>query len=182
MTDRDKKTIRVGAVLIAIYLASFYGIRMWKSGEKGRRDYQTMVSKARQLQDDLSAQENKSLLFEKLSEAYKLDPRKISKETLVADASAAIQTAAQQSGIGLGPFRESPGRGSSRELTTIQVEGSGPLAGAIGLLNKLQSLGYPLIIDSVQITVAPNQPGRLKVNLTIVILNYDQWKGAGPNA
>jgi hypothetical protein len=57
----------------------------------------------------------------------------------------------------------------------MQFEGSGPIPAVTGLLNRMQSLGYPLIIDSVQIT-PDNRPGMVKVSLTIVILNFDRWK------
>jgi hypothetical protein len=71
----------------------------------------------------------------------------------------------------------------------------------MGLLHKLQTLGFPLIIDSVQLTqpsaggggggppgMPPGMPrgggppGALKINLTIILLNYDQFKAEGPNA
>lgn len=181
MTDRDKKTIRLATIAIVIYLAAFGGFKMWRKGGSGQDDYQTLARKAERLRDELRAQENKALLFEKLSEQYAFDPRKIKKETLVADASAAIQSAAQQGGIQLGPFRESPSRSAARELTTIQVEGSGPVPAALGLLHKLRTLGYPLVIDSVQFGPAQGRPGQVKVNVTITILNYDQFK-EGPNA
>jgi hypothetical protein len=197
MTDKDKKTLRIGAVFVVLYLVCFYGYRGWKRGEAGRNDYHQLVQKAEQLQNDVRAQENKVLLFEKLTNEFKLDPRKISKETLVADASAAIQAAAREGGIVLGPFRETPGRGTARELSTIQVEGMGPVAAAMGLLHKLQTLGFPLIIDSVQFTQPSaggggggppgmprggGPPGALKINLTIILLNYEQFKAEAPNA
>src|SRR3954451_2415809 len=154
---------------------------MWKKGASGRDDYLTLVRKAEKLQEEVRGLENRALLFDKLSELYAFDPAKIKKETLVADASAAIQGAAQQGGIQLGPFRESPARSTGRELTTIQVEGSGPVSSALGLLHKIRTIGYPLLIDSVQITPAQGRPGQVKVNVTITILNYDQFK-EGPNA
>ena len=39
----------------------------------------------------------------------------------------------------------------------------------------MQTLGYPLIIDSVQMTT-DNRPGMVKLSLTIVILNFEKWK------
>ena len=206
MTERDKKTVRIAGIGIAIYLVAFFGFKMWRKGATGRDDYQQMVRRAEKLQNEVRAQENKVLLFEKLTELYQLDPRNIKKETLVADASAAIQTAAQQGGIALGPLREAPARSTGRELTTIQVEGTGQATAALALLHRLRTLGYPLVIDSVQIGPPqaqggprgsgpggpgggpppgmggpPGRPGMVKINLSITILNYDQWKEA-PNA
>ena len=182
MTERDQKTIRIGGIIIVIYLVCFFGYKGLKRRQGGREDYAALVKRAQRLQEDVRAQENQVLLFEKLTAASKLDPRKIKKETLVADASAAIQSAAQQGGIQLGPIRETPARGStSRELSTFQVEGTGPVPATMGLLHKLQTLGFPLIIDSVQFGPAQNRPGQLKVNITVILLNYDQFK-EGPNA
>jgi hypothetical protein len=182
MTERDKKTIRIAGIGVAIYLAIFFGYKMWKRGGAGQDDYETLAKRATQLQAEVRAEENKALLFDKLSDLYKFDPRKLKKETLVADASAAIQSAAQQGGIQLGPFRESPARNSGRELTTIQVEGSGAVPSALGLLHKLRTLGFPLQIDAIQFGPAQNRPGQVKINLTITILNYDQFKEGAPNA
>jgi hypothetical protein len=63
----------------------------------------------------------------------------------------------------------------------MQVEGSGQVASALQLLHRLRTLGYPLLIDSVQFGPAQGRPGQIKVNVSITILNYDQWK-EGPNA
>jgi hypothetical protein len=182
MTERDQKTIRIAGIFLVIYLICFFGYKSLKGGESGGEDYATLVKRAQALQEEVREQENKVLLFEKLSAASKLDPRKIKKETLVADASAAIQSAAQSGGIQMGPVRETPGRSSnSRELSTFQIEGTGPVPAAMGLLYKLQTLGFPLLIESVQFSPAQNRPGQLKVNLTVILLNYDQFK-EGPNA
>ena len=68
----------------------------------------------------------------------------------------------------------------------------------MGFLHRLQTLGYPLVVDALQLTpdtpkpgapsgmqpgVQPGmQPGMLKMSLTIVILNFDQWKEEKPHA
>ena len=79
----------------------------------------------------------------------------------------------------MGPVRESPGRASSKELGSVQIEGTGPVPAVMGLLGRLESVGYPLIIDSVQLT-PDMRPGQLKMSLTIVILDFDEWKKEGP--
>jgi hypothetical protein len=98
---------------------------------------------------------------------------------VVAEASSAIQKAAQGGGFQVGPIREAPAHASGRELASIQFEGSGPVKGAVGLLHRLESVGYPLIIDSAQFTADPMRPGQLKVKLTVVILDFEQWKSEG---
>lgn len=84
--------------------------------------------------------------------------------------------------VQVGPVRESPARPSSKELATVQLEGTGPVPAVMGLLSRLESVGFPLIIDSVQLT-PDMRPGQLKVNLTILILDFDQWtKEGSPHA
>ena len=105
-----------------------------------------------------------------------MDPARLTRSTLVGEASVAIQKAAAGSGIQMGPVRESPARLSSRELASLQLEGIGPVPAVMGLIDRIGTLGYPLIIDSVQITPEARGPGRVKLNLTIVILDFDHWK------
>jgi hypothetical protein len=101
----------------------------------------------------------------------------------VAEAAAAIQNAARQGGLQLGPMRETPGRATARELSTFQFDGMGQLPAALTLVHKLNALGYPIVIDSLQLTQEGKQPGMLKFNMIVVILNFEQWeKGKAPNA
>lgn len=178
LTERDKRTIRLASIGIAIYLVLFFGFKGWRKLETGRANYRELLAKAQREQLATEAAENRVLLFEKLKDTYHLDPRKLPKETLLAEASSAIQKAAMENGFGLGPIRESAGRTNGRELSTITFDGAGPLPGALTLLQKLQTLGYPLVIDSLQLTQDPTKPGMLKMNAVVVILNFEQWKGA----
>jgi len=183
MTEKDKRTIRFAAIGLTIYLVLFFGVRGWKNLEKQRAGYQQLLTRVQSEEQSVHAYENKVLLFEKYRDSYRLDPAGLRKETLVAEASAAIQNAARQDGIQLGPVRETPGRGSGRELATIQFDGTGPLPAGLGLIHKIQTLGYPVIIDSLQLTPDGSKPGTLKLNVSIVILNFDAWKASGvPNA
>jgi hypothetical protein len=180
LTARDKRTIRYAAVGIAIYLVAFIGFKSWRKIESNRKDYTQLIARVAHEQQQIRDYENKVLLFEKLSELYRIDPRKLPKETLAAEASAAIQNAARQGGFKLGPFRETPGRSGGRELTSIQFDGIGPLPAALTLIHNLQTLGYPLVIDSLQLTQDPTKPGMLKVNATVVLLNFETWKKETP--
>src|SRR5688572_9429544 len=127
ISEKDKRTIRIGGSILAIYLVFFFGFRGWKKLEKGHADYQQLARKVEREQLETRRQENDVLLFEKLSDTYKLDPRKMPKETLVAEASAAIQNAARQGGFQLASVRETQGRTVGREISTLQLDGSGPL-------------------------------------------------------
>ena len=112
-----------------------------------------------------------------------MNPETFARSSLVADASAAIQKEALNLKVLLGQIRESAARPSARELASMQLEGSGPIPAVMTLLHRLETLGYPLIVDSLQITAEPTKPGVVKINLTIIILDFASWKNAEvPNA
>jgi len=110
---------------------------------------------------------------------YQLDPAKLNRATVVGLASAQMQKVAAGSGIQVGPVRESPAKTSAREMATLQLEGSGPIPAVLGLLQRMETLGWPVIIDSVQITPDSMRPGQVKIILSAVVLDFDQWKTEG---
>ena len=176
LTERDKRTLRLATIAIVIYLALFFGLKTWKGLEKKRADYQTLLADTLRLKRELLPAENQALLTEKLKEAFRLEPLKLSRTTLVAEASAALQKAAQGGGVMIGPIRESASRPNAKELTSMQLEAVGPIPALLTLLHNMGSLGFPLVVDSLQMSLDPAQPNMVKVNLTIVVLDFEQWK------
>ena len=176
LTNHEKRTLRLAVAGVSLYLLLFFGGQGWKRLEAKRSEYQQLLTDAQRLKRELQPYENRVLLAQKLKETFHMDPRKLSKATLVAEASDAIQKAAGLGGIQVGPIRESPARSSAKELTSMQLEGVGPVPAVITLLHHLESIGFPLLLDSIQISPEAAKPGMVKVNLTIVILNFDQWK------
>lgn len=175
LTERDRRTLRRAAVGIAIYLMLFFGWRGWRQLELRRAQHQDLTLTAQRLQQEIASHENRVLLFEKLKTGLRIDPASLSRASLAGEASAAIQKTAASAGVKLGPIRESAARSAARELSSMQIEGAGTIPAVMGLFHRLETLGFPLIIDSVQIT-PDNRPGQIKVSLTIVILDYDQWR------
>jgi hypothetical protein len=182
LTPHEKRTVRFGAAGIVIYLLLFGGFQVWKYFARCRADYQQLVSQADRLKQEVRLYDDRVLIVKKLMESLRLDPAKLSRTSVVAEASSAIQKAAMSGGVQVGPVRESPARPSSKELASVQLEGTGPVPAVMGLLSRLESVGFPLIIDAVQLT-PDMRPGQLKVNLTILILDFDQWtKEGAPHA
>ena len=182
LTDREKRTIRLGAAVIAIYVLLFGGFQVCKFFGKRHSDYQRLLMQAEDLKREVRVYEDRALIVKKMMEGFRLDPGKLSRTTVVAEASAAIQKAALGGRVQLGPVRESAARPSSKELASMQLEGAGPVPAVMELLSRLESVGDPLVIDSVQLT-PDMRPGQLKVSLTILILDFEQWKKEGqPNA
>ena len=180
LTDREKRTIRYATMGIAIYLVLFVGFQTWKFLEKQRAHYWQVVQEARDLKAEVRRYDDKIAVVKKLMDNFNMNPAKLKKASVVAEASAAVQQAAMSSGCQVGPIRESPARPSSRELASIQFEGSGPAQATMGLLHRITTLGYPLIVDSVQVSQDPTRPGQVKLNLTIVVLDFEQWKDERP--
>jgi hypothetical protein len=178
LTPHEKRTVRFGGAAIVIYLLLFGGYQVWKYSARVRADYQQLVSQADRLKQEVRLYDDRVLVVKKLMESLRLDPAKLSRTSVVAEASSAIQKAAMSGGVQVGPVRESPARPSSKELASVQLEGTGPVPAVMGLLSRLESVGFPLIIDSVQLT-PDMRPGQLKVSLTILILDFDQWAREG---
>lgn len=176
LTPHEKRTLRLATAGIAIYLCVFAGWQSWRYGEKRRSEYQKLVREAEAFKLHVQPYEHKALVVTKLMDTFRLDPARLSRTSLVAEASAAIQKAAMTGGIQLGPVREIPARPSAKELASIQLEGIGPVPAVMALLHRVESLGCPLIADSVQLTPETTKPGQVKVKMTIVILDYEQWK------
>src|SRR3954468_8284275 len=122
LSSRDQRTLRLAGIGIGIYLLLFLG---WRGGtrlEAKRAEYQQLLTEAQRLKQELQPYENKVLLTQKLKEAFHLDLQKLSKASIVAEASAAIQKAASGNGIQAGPIRESSARSSAKELASMQLE------------------------------------------------------------
>jgi hypothetical protein len=175
LTPQEKRTIRIGTVLIGVYLLFFCGFQMWKSLEKRRVEYQQLVSDAHDLRLKIQSYQDKAEVAKKLMEDFQLDPGKLTNETVVAQASSAIQKAASSTGIQVGAIHETATRPSADAVASLQFEGSGSVPAITGLLSRMQTLGFPVIIESVQLT-PDNRPGNLKVSLTITILDFKNWK------
>ena len=207
LSDREKRTVRLGAAAVGIYLVIFTGLTLWNRLEKSRDDYQQLIRTAERVKRELQLYEDKTVQVRKLRDAFHLNIDNLSKASLVAETSAAIQKAARNGGVQVGPVRESPARSTGKELTSIQLDITGQIKGVMALLHQLDTLGYPLLIDSMQISSAAGgpggqggprggvppmagmpvmrgmppmggmgPPGMMKLSLTIVILDYEQWK------
>lgn len=176
LSQRDQRTIRYGGIGIGIYLLLFFAFHAWRMLDQKRSDYKDLVQQARALKSEIEDYQSRKLVAQKLMNEYHVDPAKLAEASVVAQASAAIQTEAGADGVGLGIIRESASQSSALELASIRIEGSGKIPAMLKLLDRLQRLGYPLIIDSVQLTSNPTQPGNVKFEMTITVLDFAQWK------
>ncbi len=176
LTDRERRTLRFGGIGLAVYLVLFFGIKTWRFAEGRKADYRRLLAEAAVWNDKLAVYDEKVKMTRDLMERFRMDPGSLSRTSLVAQTSAAIQQAALQGGVQLGPVRETPSRAAGRELTGIQLEGMGPVPSILKFLETLGTLGFPLVTDSVQMGPAPGGPAQVKVGLTLLLLDFEQWK------
>lgn len=178
---QEKRTIRFAIVILVIFFGGMGGLRALKFLQGRRGEYTKLVAEAKSLGNEIRPYQYKAQDARALMERFQMDPSKLNRATLVADASAAIQKAAMTGGIQLGPIRETPARTAAKELSSIQLDGMGQVQQVMTFLSRFESLGYPLIVDSMQITSDPQKPQMVKLHLTIVILDFEAWKEEHPN-
>jgi len=175
LTQREKRTVRIGGIGLAVYLVLFGGLQVWTFFSKKRAEYNQSLGQVHDLRRKVDLYQGKIQHTKKLMESFHMDPARMTRESVMGQASAAIQRAAMGGGVAIGAVRESPARPSSKELGSIQLEAMGPAPALLKFLEQTHSLGFPLIIDSMQIGSDPSRPGPLKLNLTIIVLDFDQW-------
>ena len=183
LSNSEKRTVCFAVIGIAIYLVLFLGFRSWKYLETKRSEYGQLIRESNMLKQRVQPYKEKAEVVKTLMENFRMDPAKLSKSSVVGEASAAIQKAATSGGMQFGPIRETSARSSNKELASMQLEGSGPVPAIMAFLHSVTTLGYPIVLDAVQISSDPTKPGAIKVSLTIVILDFEQWKKKeAPNA
>lgn len=182
LTQKEKRTVRLGATVLVAYLVLFGAVQGWRFLARKHADYEKLLVEAQSLRQKVELYQSRARHIQKLMNSFHMDPVKLSRASVLGQASAAIQRAAQGGGVQVGPIRESPGRPSSKELGSIQLEAAGPAPALLKFVQQTDSLGYPLIIDSLQFSSEPMRPGQVKVNLTILVLDFEQWKQEAPHA
>jgi hypothetical protein len=176
LSASEKKTMRIGIAVLGAYMLFFCGQQIWKLVGHQHSEYKALLAEADKLRAELKPYKGKVEDVRTLMEKFKMDPNHLSATSVVAEASAAILKTATGSGIQLGPIRETAARQSAKEISSIQLDCTGQVAALLGFLHRFESIGYPIIIDSVQLTSDPSKPGNLKMHMGLVILDFDQWK------
>src|SRR5436190_1170700 len=170
LAKTEKRTIRIAALVLGAYFVFFAGQKVWKFVGSRRAEYAKLVQEADKLRIELRPYRDKVLVAKKLMEGFHMDPARLSRSSVVADASAAILKAATTGGVQLGPIRESAARQSGKELSSMQLDCTGPVQALLAFVHRFESIGYPILVDSVQFSSDPSKPGALKLHLNLVIL------------
>ena len=179
LTNRERRTVRWGAIGVAVYLCLFFGVRGCNHLRIVRNEYRELVREAQETRRYVQQYQDKALLVDTLRQSLHLDPAGLAGKSLVADVSAAIQKAASGGGVKLGPIRETGARAAGHILASVQLEAVGPVPAVLKFVHHLETLGYPLLFDSLQLGRDSKKPGELSVNLTLVVLDAENWTEEG---
>ena len=180
LTEREKKTVRLGGIGLAAYLVLFFGFKGAHGLGAIRADYDKQVRTAYELRQEVQTYETRAARLKRMMDRLRLDPGKLSPQTVVAQTTAALQTAAMTGGLALGPIRESLTHATEQDLGTIQFDATGQPQAVTRFLATLNQLGFPIIVESVQLSSDPRGPGVLKMHLNLTLLDFEQWKRRSP--
>jgi hypothetical protein len=176
LSASELRTLRLGAAALGIYLLLFFGFKWLAAANAMRSEYQQLVRTATSMRAEVERYEVRAERLERLMTRLRIDPGTFGTNTVVGKASAALQQAAQAQGLQVGSIRETPSRSGEKELATIQLDAAGPAQAVVAFLARLDSLGVPMVVESVQCSGNPRGPGQLKLVLNLIILDHEQWK------
>lgn len=183
LTARDRRTLRLAGMGLGAYLLFFCGWTTVNFLGQRRTAYRQLQREAADEKTRLELYDSRVVRLHRLMDAAQMDPAQLSKPRLVARASAAIQQAAMQGGLQMGPIRETMSRGTERELGSIQLEAAGQVTSLTTFLHRLGTLGFPIILDTVQFSSDSMRPGMIKISIALILLDYEQWDAREvPNA
>src|SRR5215831_13879806 len=94
LNPSEKRTIFVGGLIVVLYFSIFGLPKSWKSLNPGRADYEQLRESAEKLKQEIDVYTNRVLRAQKVMEGFQMDPAKLYRTSVVAQASAAIQKAA----------------------------------------------------------------------------------------
>lgn len=177
MNDKEKKLIKFTAIGLTIYLLAFYGKDYLGAFEKKLDDFKKKEKTIVNHRTKLVPYSSRVLMLEKLRKKLNIDVRRLSSNELVGQTSQAIQQSAKQSGIKIGPLRESSGRSTS----SLRFEANGKYDGMVKFLRSIGTSGYPIMIESMQVNLDPSKKGNVKISLSIGIIDFANWKKGTSN-
>ena len=90
LTHSEKRTVRFALVGLSIYLVLFGGFHAGKYLEGKRAEYRKLVEEANTLKQRVKPYQEKAEVVRTLMETFHLDPAKLSKSSIVGEASAEL--------------------------------------------------------------------------------------------
>ncbi len=176
LNAREQRIVKWALVLVPLYLLLFYGLAGVRALEEQRKEFGNIQLEAEEVELRITKEAKKYKRLKRMREEWSLHLKELNTATLVTSAREAVQSAASKCGVGLGNSQEM-GRGNNNDLLrVIQMQGSGKTEAVLRFLYLCPRLGYPLLLDNLQIKGVPGKPGRLTLTFSLAIVNTDRWK------
>jgi hypothetical protein len=176
LSPRDKRTLRLAALGLAVYLVAFYGFQGLRFLEGLRRSDDELRAQLRVLELDRRRAATRRVQVEKLRRALHVEIERLEPESVVAGALAAIQRSAQAHAVDVESSREvSAGGPSATSRARLEIHGAGLASAVLRFVAELDTLGYPLAADHMTLTASASKPGGVEMSLHVVVL----WRRAG---
>ncbi len=176
LSDREKTTIRLGAIVLGIYLVGFGGVKGWRHLEAQRAEYGELRLELARLDNDILRERTKAKKLDRLRERFRIDVGSLDSQTVVHQARDEIQALAKKNRVGLATAREVFGSAGAGELRKIQLGGTGPTLAVAGFVHALRELGVPLVVDQFHLDTQGAKPGQVRFSLDVVVLDFETWK------
>ena len=181
LNERERRTIKLAGGALGIYLVLFYGLAGWRALEARRAEYDQLRTEATDLGTRVLEEHRKHKRLGELRERWNIDLASLDETTIVNDVREAIQKAAGRHKVAVGPSQETGRRSAAKELRVIQFTGSGATRAVMAFVDDLPRLGFPLVVDHLQVKPLAKKPGMVTYSMRVAILNFRPWK-EGPRA
>jgi hypothetical protein len=176
LTPREKRTLKIAAVLLGVYLLLFYGSEGVRYLEGKRAEASHLRQRIGRLQLQMQRQESKRRSLTELRRSLGVDVENLDGGDVAAKALASIQETAKTCSVPLGPIKEMEGNPAAGELSRFQLEARGPVKALIGFLHSLYATGYPLTFDQLTWTRQSKKPGNVELSFYVTVLDYAAGK------
>ncbi|MFN0057973.1 MAG: hypothetical protein ACKVX7_05885 [Planctomycetota bacterium] len=178
LSARERRTVRLGAIVLGAALALFLGDWVIGRLESVRAEYlakQDTAGGDLVTRVDAQSQQLKRLGVLRAQRALDL-VRLAQSDGLVSEVRDAIRRTAGAQNVALSSSKESERSASGRELSGILLEAEGKIAEICAFVHGVEQLPYPLVMDRFVLNSAGKEPGQVKLTMSISIWNYAAWK------
>ena len=180
LNEREKRTIRIGAIALATYLLVFGGLKMWRWLEARRSAYGELELELSRLENERLRMETRQVRLGKLEKQFALDLVAWNPQTIVHEVRAGIDALAKKRKVALPPIRETNGLRQSGEFRKFLVKGSGTTVAVAQFVDELSGIGFPLVVNSFRLDKNGTKPGQVKFDLDVAILDYGSYQAKKP--
>lgn len=177
LAARERRTLKLAGAFLAIYLLALGATKGWRALDAAHVELAVLEQEALALETEQLRAAQRLRELEQLRTRWSAATTGLDTATVVAGARAAIENAARQLEVQLGPSRESSGSHDGRPAHLIQFEGVATVAATMTLIHTLGTLGYPLAVHRLQLGTTGQEAGKVKLGLQIAVLTLARAEG-----